>query len=168
MLKVLPKLRHLLVVFICLTAFSPIPIQAQPPTTSGGSGQALLNLHNSVAIHGYDPVAYFTQNQAVPGSRAIVERLGGAAYYFRSRANRYTFLSDASRYQPQFGGFCATSMAMGRLEDINPDIFLIYRGKLYLFRDDAAQDMFLNNPERAIYEATQNFFKIASQRREFY
>ena len=38
---------------------------AQPPaTTSGGSGMALLNLQNSVALHGYDPVAYFTRNRA--------------------------------------------------------------------------------------------------------
>lgn len=33
-----------------------------PPTTSGESGMALLNLDNTVALHGYDPVAYFTDN----------------------------------------------------------------------------------------------------------
>jgi len=96
-----------------------------PPTTSGGSGMALLNLENTVALHGYDPVAYFTDNEAVRGNKRILERLGGATYYFASRENRYEFLRDATRYQPQFGGYCAGSLAMGRLEDINPRLFVI-------------------------------------------
>jgi YHS domain-containing protein len=142
--------------------------QAQPPTTSGGSGEALLNLHNTVAVHGYDVVAYFTQNRPVPGNRRITQRLGMATYYFASRQNRYTFLENAPMYQPQMGGFCATSMAMGRLEDINPSVFLIYRGKLYLFRDEAALDMFLRSPERTIYQASQNYFEMARRHRSIY
>ena len=51
----------------------------------------------------------------------IHERVGGATYYFRSRSSRYTFLSDAPKYQPQLGGYCVTSMARGRLADIDPD-----------------------------------------------
>ena len=50
-----------------------------PPTTSGGSGQALLNLDNTMALHGYDPVAYFTDNRAVKGSQRILPRLGADA-----------------------------------------------------------------------------------------
>ena len=50
------------------------------PPTSGGSGQALLNLENTVALHGYDPVAYFTDNEAVRGSKRILERMGSATY----------------------------------------------------------------------------------------
>jgi len=96
-----------------------------PPTTSGGSGMALLNLEDSVALHGYDPVAYFTRNRAVKGSKRIIERLGGAEYHFASGGDRYEFLRDAPRYQPQFGGYCATSMARGRLEDIIPKLFVI-------------------------------------------
>ena len=66
-----------------------------PPTTSGGSGMALLNLDNTVALHGYDPVAYFTDNEAVKGNKRILERLGGATYYFASGGSRYEFLRDA-------------------------------------------------------------------------
>jgi len=167
MLKVLSRSGLWLAVSLCLIALAQVPLHAQP-TTSGGSGGALLNLDNTVALHGYDPVAYFTENRAVRGSKAILERVGGATYYFRSRGSRYTFLRDAPSYQPQFGGFCATSMAVGSLEDTNPDSFLLYRGKLYLFKDDAAQAMFLNNPERTIHEATQNFFKMSSRKREYY
>ena len=114
------------------------PPMAQAPTTSGGSGMALLNLENTVALHGYDAVAYFERERAVRGNKRILERVGGATYFFASRASRYTFLQNAPAYQPQFGGYCATSMARGRLEDIDPEIFVIFDGKLYLFKDDEA------------------------------
>lgn len=139
-----------------------------PPTTSGGSGQALLNLDNTVALHGYDPVAYFSDNEAVRGSKRILERLGGATYYFASRGNRYEFLRGATHYQPQFGGYCAASLAMGRLEDINPHLLVIYEGKLYLFNNPEVEAVFMRDPRRNICEARQHYFKIAADRRSTY
>jgi YHS domain-containing protein len=139
-----------------------------PPTTSGGSGMALLNLEDSIALHGYDPVAYFTRSRAVKGSKRIIERLGGAEYHFASSGDRYEFLRDAPRYQPQFGGYCVTSMARGRLEDIDPKLFLIYDGKLYLFNNQEFLDLFLRDPRRTIYEARQHYFKLATEQRRTY
>ena len=141
---------------------------AQPPTTSGGSGMSLLNLDNTVALHGYDPVAYFTRERAVRGNRGILERVGGATYYFASRASRYTFLKNAPGYQPQFGGYCATSMAQGRLEDIDPEIFAIFDGKLYLFKDDGARARFLSDPRGTVAAATHNYFEKAQRQRTYY
>jgi hypothetical protein len=139
-----------------------------PPTTSGGSGQALLNLDNTVALHGYDPMGYFTRNRAVKGRKGIIERLGGATYHFASRDDRYEFLRDAPRYQPQFGGFCTTSLAQGRLEDIDPEVFVIHEGKLYLFNNPDAQATFLRDPRRIIYEAREHYFKLATRQRSTY
>ncbi len=141
---------------------------AQPPTTSGGSGMSLLNLDNTVALHGYDPVAYFTRQRAVKGNRGILERVGSATYYFASRASRYTFLKNAPGYQPQFGGYCATSLAQGRLEDINPESFAVFDGKLYVFKDDAARAMFLSDPRGIMAAATRNYFDIAQRQRSYY
>jgi hypothetical protein len=142
--------------------------QPQPPTTSGGSGMALLNLDNTVALHGYDPVAYFERRRAVKGNKRILERVGGATYYFASRGSRYTFLGDAPRYQPQFGGYCAASMAQGLVEDIDPEIFTIFDGKLYLFKDDAARARFLGDPRGTIAAATHNFFERSQRQRQHY
>jgi len=150
---------------LCLTAAAQ---QYPPPTTSGGSGEALLNLDNTVALHGYDPTAYFTAKRAIKGNKGIHERVGSATYYFRSRGSRYEFLSNAPKYQPQFGGYCATSMSLGRLEDINPHVFTVYNGKLYLFRDEEAQARFLANPERTILDARSHYFELAKQKRERY
>jgi hypothetical protein len=141
----------------------------QHPTTSGGSGQSLLNVDlNSVALHGYDPVSYFDRERPRRGNKGIIERLGGAMYYFTSRASRYTFLKNAPAYQPQFGGYCAASMARGRLEDINPESFVVFDGKLYVFKDDAARAMFLKDPRGMMAEASRNYFDIASRQRRNY
>jgi YHS domain-containing protein len=153
---------------LVVSGLATIAFARPPATTSGGSGMALLNLEDSIALHGYDPVAYFTDNRAVKGSKRIIERLGGAEYHFASSGDRYEFLRDAPRYQPQFGGYCVTSMAMGRLEDINPKLFLIYDGKLYLFNNQEFLDMFLRDPHRTIYEARQHYFKLATQQRGTY
>jgi hypothetical protein len=109
------------------------PAPAQHPTTSKGSGQALLNLDNTVAVQGYDVVAYFNQNRARKGNKSIKEHLGMATYYFATRRNRYQFLSDAPKYQPQFGGYCTLAMAMGRLENIDPSAFTLLTGQALSF-----------------------------------
>jgi len=144
------------------------PALAQPPTTSGGSGMALLNLDNTVALHGYDPVSYFEREEPRRGNKRILERVGGATYYFTSKASRYTFLKNAPGYQPQFGGYCATSMAQGRLEDINPEVFAIVDGKLYLFKDDAARARFLTDPRGTSAAAAHNYFDKAQRQRSNY
>jgi YHS domain-containing protein len=149
-------------------ALAATALAQAPPTTSGGSGMALLNLENTVALHGYDPVAYFTDQEAVRGNKRILERLGGATYFFASRGSRYEFLRDPTRYQPQFGGYCAASLAMGRLEDINPHLFVIYEGKLYLFNNPEVRDVFMRDPRRNIYEARQHYFKLATRQRSTY
>jgi len=141
-------------------------LQAQPPTTSGGSGWSLLNLDNTIAVHGYDPVGYFSRNKAVKGNKRILERLGMATYYFASRSNRYEFLGNPTKYQPQFGGYCATSLYQGKLDDINPQMFAIYKDRLYLFKDEGARAAFLTNPEMVIKGASQRYFELAQRRRE--
>ena len=164
MRKMLPAL-----VLACLAALALTAGAQQrtpPPTTSGGSGEAMLNLDNTIAMHGYDPVAYFTERQPVKGNKRILERLGMATYYFADRANRYEFLGNAPKYQPQLGGFCTTSMSLGRLEDIDPNVFVIYQGKLYLFRDLGAQAQFWTNPEMIIRDATFHYFELAKKKRE--
>jgi YHS domain-containing protein len=164
------KMQEIRVWLTLLAVFGLVAVASaqQPPTTSGGSGMALLNLENSIALHGYDPVAYFTRNRAIKGSEGIIERLGGAEYHFASRGDRDEFLRDAPRYQPQFGGYCATSLAMGRLQDIDPELFVLYDGKLYLFNNLETQAVFLRDPRRIIYEAKQHYFDLASQQRGTY
>lgn len=57
---------------------------------------------------------------------------------------------------------------MGRLEDIDPELFVIYDGKLYLFNNTETQAIFLRDPGRTIHEARQHYFKLATRQRSTY
>ena len=55
---------------------------------------------NDVAIHGYDPVAYFTNSKAVEGSAEFTATYDGAIYRFASKKNRDLFKADTEHYAP--------------------------------------------------------------------
>ncbi len=93
-----------------------------------------FNVEKGIAIQGYDPVAYFTQNKAVKGSNQFAAIAEGITYYLSSAANKALFIKDYKRYEPQYGGWCAYAMgASGEKVEIDPETFKIKDGKLFLF-----------------------------------
>jgi YHS domain-containing protein len=92
------------------------------------------NLENKVAIHGYDPVAYFKQNKAIKGKNDFTATYMGVVYKFSSAVNKDLFVKNPAGYEPQFGGWCAYAMGSSAEKvEINPETFKITDGKLYLF-----------------------------------
>lgn len=87
---------------------------------------------DGAAIKGYDAVAYFSENKAVPGLPAYKAEYQGSIFRFASQANRDAFVADPARYAPQYGGFCAFGTAGGYKAAIDPAAFTIIGGKLYL------------------------------------
>lgn len=93
-----------------------------------------FNLEKGIAIQGYDPVAYFTQNKAVKGSKKIAVIAEGITYYFSTVDNKELFKKDFKQYEPQYGGWCAYAMgATNEKVEIDPETFKITDGKLFLF-----------------------------------
>jgi YHS domain-containing protein len=94
-----------------------------------------FNLNSSgVAIKGYDPVAYFKQNEAVKGDKELAVFYQGILYYFSSVENKEEFKKNAAKYEPQYGGWCAYAMGNnGDKVNIDPETFKIINDKLYLF-----------------------------------
>lgn len=92
------------------------------------------NLENKIGIQGYDPVGYFNQGKAVKGKKEISTSYQGVTYNFSSAENKNAFLKNPSKYEPQYGGWCAYAMgSAGKKVEINPETFKISDGKLYLF-----------------------------------
>lgn len=91
------------------------------------------NLENKKGIQGYDPVGYF-RGKAVKGKKEISASYQGVTYNFSSAENKNVFLKNPSKYEPQYGGWCAYAMgSAGQKVEINPETFKIVDGKLYLF-----------------------------------
>ena len=93
-----------------------------------------FNLDNGVGAGGYDPVAYFTQNKAVKGSKDNATVYEGLTWYFSSAANLATFKKEPAKYEPAYGGWCAYAMgAKGEKVVVDPNTFKITGGRLFLF-----------------------------------
>lgn len=87
---------------------------------------------DGAAIRGYDPVAYFTEEKAVPGKPEFIARHDDATWRFASAANRDAFVADPAKYAPQYGGYCAWAVSQGYTAPIDPDAWSIRDDKLYL------------------------------------
>lgn len=114
---------------IAAVSLLSVSVQAQD-----GLRKKHFNLDNGIAISGYDPVSYFTQNKAVKGNKDMAVYHQGATYYFSSTANKEAFKANPSKFEPEYGGWCAYAMGeKGEKVSIDPETFKIVNGKLYLF-----------------------------------
>ena len=121
-------------------------------------GAHKLNLDSQgVILKGYDPVAYFTQKKAVKGAPRYKVSHQGATYYFSSAANLATFKGNPSKYAPQYGGFCANGMKDRHAVDIDPTVFFIIKGKLYVCASPDAEKEFRSNERENIKNADRNW-----------
>ena len=91
-----------------------------------------INQKDGIAIHGYDPVAYFVAEKAVKGDPRISFEWSNAVWQFSSASNRQAFVRNPEHYAPQFGGHCAYAASYGQFADIDPQAWSIINDKLYL------------------------------------
>lgn len=119
------------VMMFVVFALGVLSVKAQDQSARRKSS---FNLESGVAIQGYDPVAYFLQNKAVKGSKDLAVIHQGVLYYFSSVANKEEFKKNPTKYEPEYGGWCAYAMGVkGEKVSIDPKTFKIVNGKLYLF-----------------------------------
>ncbi len=115
---------------------------------------------NDLAIKGYDPVAYFTDKGAVQGNPQYTATYNNAIYHFASSANRDQFKANPQAYAPQYGGYCAFGVAMGKKFDTDPHAWKIEDGKLYLNLDKTVQKRWLEDTAGFIQDANSNWTTI--------
>jgi YHS domain-containing protein len=115
---------------------------------------------NGVAIQGYDPVAYFTEEKAVRGSNEFRAEHGGAIYLFSSAENLAQFNADPEKFVPAYGGYCAFGLASGYKAKIEPDAFTIAEGKLYLNYNQAVRDQWRRDIPGYIEKADTNWMDL--------
>ncbi len=122
------------------------------------AGQAgSVNVNDGFALHGYDPVAYFTKGEPTPGQDRFTAEYQGATYRFATAENRDRFAADPANYAPQYGGYCAFGTAMGRKFDGDPQAWSVVDGKLYLNLNKKVQTRWKENPEGFIRGANHNW-----------
>jgi YHS domain-containing protein len=103
---------------------------------------------DKLMLRGNDAVAYFTAGRPVAGRPDIKTEHHGLTYRFASEENRRQFITRPARYEPQFGGFCAQSMAYAVPTAADGSVFKVIDGKLYLFDNARARLYFEMDQER--------------------
>ena len=88
---------------------------------------------DGVAVGGYDLVSYHQQSAPVQGDEKFAAIHGELTYLFSSSENRETFRADPEKYLPTYQGWCAATLAMGRLACPDYTNFKIENGRLLLF-----------------------------------
>jgi YHS domain-containing protein len=110
-----------------------------------------------LALRGYDPVAYFTENKPVPGDFSITSVYNDATYRFASEEHKKMFEADPEKYLPQYGGFCAYGLANGVKVDGDPGLWKIVDEKLYLNLSPVVVELWNKDIPSKIKEADQQW-----------
>lgn len=117
-----------------------------------------------VAIMGYDPVAYFTENQAVKGSEKFSYEWLGTPWHFANNKHREMFMNEPVKYAPQYGGYCAGEVVGGSTTvNVDPEAFKIIDGKLYLIYDKGNAAKFASDAEELVPKADANWPKAVAE-----
>ncbi len=112
---------------------------------------------SNVAVGGYDPVAYFTEQKPVKGDSKFVTSHAGVDWRFSSAENRDKFIAAPEKYAPQYGGYCAWAVAEGSTASADPELWKVVDGKLYLNYSASVQKKWELDIAGNIRKANQNW-----------
>ncbi len=114
----------LVVIVLSLLTLSVVRI---PPSAAD-----VNRTQQGLAVDGYDVVAYFTLGRAVRGTRRFHVTYQDARYTFISAVHKAMFETNPEKYLPSYGGFCAYGIRLGSKSNIDPEVWDIVNGRLYL------------------------------------
>ncbi|MEB3213565.1 MAG: YHS domain-containing (seleno)protein [Leptolyngbyaceae bacterium] len=141
----------------CASAAVDPCASASADPCAASAEQVGVFVDGGLAIRGADPVAYFTQGEAVIGSAEFEYEWSGATWRFASAEHRDLFADNPEAYAPQYGGFCAWAVSQGYTAPVEPDAWRIVDGKLYLNYDQKIQERWEQDIDGNIALADDNW-----------
>jgi YHS domain-containing protein len=154
------------VLLTLLLAVSSLALAQDEPSIHGTKKADVIFQDNGVAIHGYDAVAYFTQNKPVKGKKEFEFEYMGARWRFANAENKDAFMKEPAKYAPQYGGYCAYGMSHGYAAPTKADAWTIVNGKLYLNYNVDIRKEWNKDQSAFISQADQNWPKIPKKTSE--
>ncbi|MGB0414836.1 MAG: YHS domain-containing (seleno)protein [Coraliomargarita sp.] len=153
-----PLLKNLSLTIITLFLISSVYAQEASDSTR----QKNFSLsRGDLAIGGYDPVSYWSVKGPTKGDKKLSSVHKGVVYRFANKENKSMFLSNPSKFEPQYGGWCAWAMIDGDRTKPDPKSFKIVDEKLYLFYDGLFGDTRALWNQRIQHEAESKLIETA-------
>ncbi len=116
-----------------------------------------------VMLLGHDPVAYFTRGEPERGSPALRVDLPQRSYYFARPETKAMFVADPARYEPQYGGFCASGAAFAIKLGSDPTAWTVRDGRLFIFGDVLGKTAWSVDPAWNVAHADRLWPDIAAK-----
>jgi YHS domain-containing protein len=136
---------------------------ADPEINTLESGLAgAIGMRSNVAILGYDTVAYHTTGVGTKGDEKFAYEWKKATWLFASEENLSLFKKDPEKYAPMYGGYCAYGLTEGGLHGIDPTMFDITKGKLYLNNDESTLKKWVKMSDSKFKQADQTYKSLAN------
>src|SRR5262249_35406866 len=127
------RLQPFLLAILASAAAVAAAVTAASVVSAAPTGQIVGDRRSGLAIHGFDPVAYFTDDSALLGRKELELSYAGAVWRFRNAGNRAAFMQRPDVYMPQFGGYDPILLARQVATPGHPQFWLIVEDRLYLF-----------------------------------
>jgi hypothetical protein len=126
------------------------------------SERIVLDRHTGLAIHGFDPVAYFTDARPAIGREQVELSFAGVVWRFRNAGNRAAFAEHPDIYMPRFGGYDPVALGRGVATPGHPHLWLVADDRLYLFHSPEALSTFAADPDQVIAVAQARWADVRS------
>lgn len=124
------------------------------------AGPGLTYVGAPLAIRGIDPVAFIELGNRIQGQATWASKHKSVAYYFSSEDNLKKFEKSPDRFIPQFGGFCAYGVSVGKKFDGDPSYAAVIDDKLYVFLNEGVFKAFLKDKKGVIKNADKQWKSI--------
>lgn len=143
---------------VTVSAALSVAALSSPAFAVKQTGGEYNTLYAGLGAKGYDVVAYFTKGKATEGSSNYTSQYGGVTWQFANEENRDMFAANPAKFAPQYGGFCAWGVSVGKLFDVDPvNGWKIVDGKLYLNFNGDINTTFSKDPAAYINKANGNW-----------
>lgn len=150
-----------------LPAFTAIRARLLRAWVQPARGEYNLPKDSTLAVQGYDVVAYFADKKATKGEDRFTADYRGVTYRFASQEHQAAFIASPLKYLPTYGGWCASAIgAKGEKVSIDPTNFKVKDGRLFLFYKGLLSDALKDwNKHEKEWEpaADANWKKIAGE-----
>ena len=115
--------------------------QQDPPMMEKGQAGLPLDspvdrsmcVSDGISMGGYDLISYRVAGGPVLGRSEFSAEHDGFKYYFSNQINLDLFNTDPEEYLPAYSGFCAITLALGRVTCPENTNFIIQDDRLFLF-----------------------------------
>ncbi len=139
-----------------ILALAPMAFAADEYNVSNG----LTLAGNPLGMHGFDPVAQISSGSAVDGYAEHSAIHDGVEYYFSSAETKAAFEADPAALLPQYGGFCALGVSVGKKLDGDVRYADVVDGKLYLFVNAAVLSAYEKDKAGVLSKAEEVWSEI--------